>query len=257
MFAAGLSRLVPGSAEVPVTLHGGPPRTTKIPGVARVHNGSAPGVISPADGYRRLREAIIAGRFQPNERLVEADLSEAFGIPRAVVRTALVRLEQEGLIEHERYRGAKVRLVTEQEAIEILEARAALEAVAARRAAARVDEAGRRALTGIMDRMRAAFADTDLFLMSELNSELHARIVEIAGSATVSRLVSMLNSQIVRFQYRTILVPGRPESSLREHQAIVSAIVTHDQAGAAEAMTEHLARVVEAVSTLSRLSGGR
>jgi len=174
-----------------------------------------------------------------------------------VVRTALVRLEQEGLIEHERYRGAKVRLVTEQEAIEILEARAALEAAAARRAASRIDEAGRRTLTGIMNRMRAAFADTDLFLMSELNSELHASIVEIAGSATVSRLVSMLNSQIVRFQYRTILVPGRPESSLREHQAIVSAIVTHDQAGAAEAMTEHLARVVEAVSTLSRLSGGR
>ncbi len=220
------------------------------------NNGSAP-VVSPADGYRRLREAIIGGRFQPNERLVEADLSEAFGIPRAVVRTALVRLEQEGLIEHERYRGARVRLVTEQEAIEILEARAALEALAARRAAARAGEAEQRKLAAILDRMRSALAETDLFLMSELNSQLHAEIIEMAGSATVSRLVSMLNSQIVRFQYRTILVPGRPESSLREHEAIVAGIAANDQAGAAAAMTVHLSRVMEAVSTLSRLFGGR
>ncbi len=227
----------------------------KIPGVTLANNGSA-SVVSPADGYRRLREAIIRGRFQPNERLVEADLSETFGMPRAVVRTALVRLEQEGLIEHERYRGARVRLVTEQEAVEILEARAALEALAARRAAARASEAEHQELTAILDRMRSAFAETDLLLMSELNSQLHARIVEIAGSVTVSRLVSMLNSQIVRFQYRTILVPGRPESSLREHEAIVRAIAAHDQAGAAAAMTSHLSQVMEAVSTLSRLFGG-
>jgi DNA-binding GntR family transcriptional regulator len=225
--------------------------------VAPVRNESAVGVIPSTDGYRILREAIIRGRFQPNERLVEADLSETFRMPRAAVRIALVRLEQEGLIEHERYRGARVRLVTEEEAIEILEARSALEAVTARRAASRADEAKCRELTAILERMRSAFAKTDLFLMSELNSEFHAKIVEIAGSATLSRLISMLNSQIVRFQYRTILVPGRPESSLREHEAIVAAIAAHDQAGAAAAMTVHLSRVMEAVVAFSRLSGGR
>ncbi|MBO0685666.1 MAG: GntR family transcriptional regulator, partial [Candidatus Dormibacteraeota bacterium] len=78
--------------------------------------------VSPEDGYQRLREEILTGTFQPNERLVEAALGETFGMPRAVVRMALIRLEQEGLVERERYRGARVRLVSEDEAVEILEA---------------------------------------------------------------------------------------------------------------------------------------
>ena len=53
------------------------------------------------------------------------------------MRTALARLEQEGLVEHERHRGARVRLVDEREAVEILEARAVLEGLAARQAATR------------------------------------------------------------------------------------------------------------------------
>src|SRR5262249_31794358 len=68
------------------------------------------------DAYEWLRSAIVGGRLQPNERLVEADLTRATGASRSAVRTALVRLAQEGLVEHERNRGARVRLVDEQEA---------------------------------------------------------------------------------------------------------------------------------------------
>ena len=89
------------------------------------------------DGYLRLRGAILRGDLSPNQRLVEADMSSAFEMPRAAVRTALVRLEHEGLIEREPHRGARVRLVTEHEAVEILEARAALEGLASSQAAQR------------------------------------------------------------------------------------------------------------------------
>ena len=77
----------------------------------------------------------MRGDLSPNQRLVEADMSSAFELPRAAVRTALVRLEHEGLIERVPHRGARVSLVTEQEAVEILEARAALEGLAANEAA--------------------------------------------------------------------------------------------------------------------------
>src|SRR3981081_3481815 len=79
--------------------------------------------------YRRLREGITAGRFQPNERLVEANLSRMLGAGRTAVRAALVRLDQEGLVTREHNRGARVRLVSEQEALQIEEVRAALERV--------------------------------------------------------------------------------------------------------------------------------
>ena len=75
----------------------------------------------------RLRDAIVTGRFQPSERLVEVDVARELGVGRSAVRTALARLEHEGLVEHERHRGARVRLVGAREAVEILETRAVLE----------------------------------------------------------------------------------------------------------------------------------
>ena len=91
--------------------------------------------LSAEDGYARLHDAIISGRLQPNERLVEAELIDLLGVGRTAVRTALVRLAQEGLVVHERNRGARVRYVDETEAVEIVLARAALEALAVRQAA--------------------------------------------------------------------------------------------------------------------------
>src|SRR5262245_49180034 len=85
--------------------------------------------------YERLRTEIVSGRLQPNERLVEADLIRLLGAGRSAVRTALVRLEHEGLVQREPNRGAKVRFVDEQEAAEILESRMVLEGLAARQAA--------------------------------------------------------------------------------------------------------------------------
>ena len=54
----------------------------------------------------------------------------------------------------------------------------------------------------------------DLLGVSDQNAGLHGSLLEIAGHGTVARLVATLNSQLVRFQYRTILLPGRSERSL-------------------------------------------
>jgi DNA-binding GntR family transcriptional regulator len=199
------------------------------------------------DGYLRLREAIVRGRLTPNQRLVEAEMSSEFGMPRAAVRTALVRLEHEGLVERKPHRGARVRPVPEAEAVEILEARAALEGLAARQAALNLSPAGARELRGILDRQRAALAKQDLLGASEVNAELHAKIVELSGHATAQRLIRALNSQMVRYQFRTILIPGRPSQSIEEHTAIVDAL-TAGQADAAErAMRRHLNQVAKAL----------
>ena len=69
------------------------------------------------DAYHELREAIVTGRFQPNERLVEATVAERLGVGRTAVRAALVRLDQEGLVVLERTRGARVRLIEGRDAL--------------------------------------------------------------------------------------------------------------------------------------------
>ncbi len=203
-------------------------------------------------GYVRLRREITSGRLAPDQRLVEAELSETLGVGRDAVRTALVRLEQEGLVQRERYRGARVRRVGLDEAIELLEARAALEEVAARRAAARVTPAGERRLREILADTQRALDAGDVLAASDRNPVLHGEVLEIADSRALSRLIANLNSQIVRFQYRTIFVPGRPERSLQEHRAIVDAVAARDPEAAAAAMRHHLAQVAQAVRWFAR-----
>jgi DNA-binding GntR family transcriptional regulator len=199
------------------------------------------------DGYHQLREAIVRGELAPNQRLIEAEMSTAFKLPRAAVRTALVRLEHEGLVERERHRGARVRLVSEEEAVEILQCRAALEGVAARQAALKITPAGAEELRSVLERQHAALEAQDLLNASDVNALLHAKIVELSGHATAQRLIRSLNSQMVRFQFRTILIPGRPNQSHAEHTAIIDAVIAGDADKAERAMRKHLDNVAHAL----------
>lgn len=201
--------------------------------------------------YTRLRDAILSGALMPNERLVETDLATSLETGRSVVRAVLARLEHEGLVERSPNRGARVRRISEQEAVEILEVRAALEALAARQAARNATPDDIAELQVILAEMREHSRANDLLLYSDTNGRLHRTVIRIAGHSTVERLIATLNAQNVRFQYRTILAPGRPADSLREHEAIVQAIAAGDQDAAELAMRIHLSHVAETLRTLA------
>jgi DNA-binding GntR family transcriptional regulator len=140
-----------------------------------------------------------------------------------------------------------VRVVSPEEAIEITEARAMMEALVAAKAAERATADDIQRLQQILDRMREAIGRGDLLGYSTLNGELHTEFRRIARHATATRILSLLNSQVVRFQFRAILIPGRAANSLAEHEAIVEAIRSHDPERARAAMTRHLAHVVDAL----------
>jgi DNA-binding GntR family transcriptional regulator len=140
-----------------------------------------------------------------------------------------------------------VRLVAVPEAVEILQARAALEGLAARAAAANATDADVAELRAILAEMRRLLDAGDLLKASDTNAILHRRLLEIGGHATANRLIDGLRSQLVRFTYRTILVPGRSERSFAEHTAIIDAVAAHDGAAAEEAMRTHLSHVADAL----------
>lgn len=197
------------------------------------------------DVYHDLREAIVTGRFHPNERLVEAAVAEAIGAGRTAVRSALVRLDQEGLVVLEPNRGARVRLIDGREALEIEEVRAALEGMLARRAATRVTVEDVAALDAMTGEMRQRVEEGDALGYSELNARFHERIWVAAGHRTATRIVRGLKSQSIRFQFQTALRPGRAERSLHEHEAIVDALRRGDGEAAESAMRTHLAEVLD------------
>jgi DNA-binding GntR family transcriptional regulator len=197
--------------------------------------------------YDALREAIVRGDIAPEARLVESEISTNFKMSRGAVRTALIRLEEEGLVVREPHRGARVRKVSDAEAVEILQVRAVLEGLAVRLTAERIDDAGATRLRALLERHRELLEGGDLLGASDANADLHAALLELSGHGTARRLIRALNSQTVRYQYRTILIPGRPAASVAEHTAIVEAVVAGRADEAEAAMRNHLFNVAQAV----------
>jgi DNA-binding GntR family transcriptional regulator len=200
----------------------------------------------------RIRETILSGEFVPNQRLVEADLSEQFAASRAAVRTALLELAHEGLVERMQNRGARVRAVSLAEAIEICEVRMVLEGLCAAKAAERITEAEGEELEGIGAAMRSAVSAGDVLGYSRLNERLHRRIREISAQRTAATVLERLRAQSVRHQFRLAMKPGRPTVSLPEHLAIIDAIRAHDPQAAEPAAQAHLRSVIRALAGADR-----
>ena len=193
----------------------------------------------------RLRDDILAGLFPPGERLIELQLTERYGVGRAAIRAALVELDSEGLVQREANRGATVRRISVTEAVEITQARAALEGLIARPAAERATEAERKDLRAVVEDMAEAVAEGDTLSYSKLNRRLHGTLCAIARHRVADDLVANLRNRAAHHQFPLALVPGRAAESLGQHRAIVDAVTAGDGAAAEAAMRDHLASVID------------
>ncbi|WP_084525429.1 GntR family transcriptional regulator [Nocardia vaccinii] len=205
------------------------------------------GTQGKAIAVERLRQAIVQGDVAPGQRLVESELVEQFEVTRGSVRAAIDELVAEGLIERIHNRGARVRSVSREQAVEILECRKVLEGLIAAKAAARITPPDADRLRRYAEQLSAAVHDGELLEYSALNHEMHAVLREIAGQETAADLIARLNAQIVRHQFQLSLRPGRPQVSLGEHLAIVDAVVAGDPIAAEQAMRDHLDSVIGAL----------
>jgi DNA-binding GntR family transcriptional regulator len=194
-----------------------------------------------------LRSDILTGVFPPGDRLVELHLSERYAVGRASVRSALVELATEGLVDRAANRGATVRRISIAEAIQITEARAALESLIARHAARHATTSDCVELEAIVARMRVSVAADDASTYSGLNSTLHRRLREISRHAVADSLVDNLRNRSAHHQYRLASMPGRSAESVEQHASIVAAVVAHDGEAAASAMHDHLVSVIDAL----------
>lgn len=192
---------------------------------------------------RDIRGEILSGALSPSERLIEADLVERFGANRMIIRTAIYLLENEGLVEREQNRGARVRRIAPEEALEIAEARAAIEIILARDAAQRATVDDIAAMKGVLADMQRAHEADDLFAMSRNNTRLHEVIHDAARNGTLKAIVANLKHRLVNVQFSTMTMPGRAEHSMREHGELVEAIASGDGQRAEEAMRIHMTNV--------------
>ena len=203
---------------------------------------------SPSEAaYEAIRQRIIEGDFLPSQRLVEAQLAESLGFSRHNVRIALDRLHSDGLVRIEPNRGATVATLSLEEAIDILQAREALEGEVARLATLVIDSAGLELLNTHLETMRHALETFEFEIYSATNVRFHQAIYEASGNRTIPEIIKMLRLRLARLQLRTILIPGRSEQSIAEHEAIFEALVRRDGDAAELAARQHVSSLSAAI----------
>lgn len=199
----------------------------------------------------RLRQDIVTGNLVPHQRLIEADVAAEHEASRGEVRLALNELIAEGLVERIPNRGARVRKVSLEEAIEITEVRGAVESLCARKAAEKLSDEQADELREIGESMRGAVERGARDEYSSLNRRLHSRIIEIADQHTAAQTIARLRGQAIRYHFQLSTQSDRPQVSLPQHLAIIEAICARDPQTAALAMQEHLHSVTEAIANTS------
>lgn len=193
----------------------------------------------------KLRQAIIARRFKPGQRLIERELCQLTGASRTPVREALRQLESEGLVAMVPNRGPVVAEVTAEQAAEIYDVRAALEALAARRFAERATDAETDALEEAMKRFERAVQENGLPNLLELKDRFYAILFEGARNQMIGSMLEPLHTRISYLRAASLSRSGRPAETVSELRAIVAAIRHRDPNAAAELAREHVERAAE------------
>ncbi|MFJ4286900.1 GntR family transcriptional regulator [Paenarthrobacter nicotinovorans] len=188
--------------------------------------------------HRRLRDEIVQGRIQPNERLVALHLAERYEVSRTPVREALQLLANEGLIVPAA-RGYFVREYTAEEIREIYEIRAALEGLAAKSAAERITEDQIRDLFRIGAHRRGdGLAGRESIV--ERNDAFHEAIMQASGNHRLAELHRTSSEHVFNYRIAGLYTDDEVEVALQEHSQILDAIARRDPASARDLAEAHV-----------------
>ncbi|ARQ02468.1 GntR family transcriptional regulator [Pseudorhodoplanes sinuspersici] len=198
----------------------------------------------------KLRAAILAGVFQPGERLVEADLCERLGVSRPSVREALRSLEAEKLVAIVPNRGPLVPLITWEQAREIYQVRVLLEAEAAAACAQSLTpDSIRRMQDALADFIKADKEDNAVERVNA-TSRFYDEILNGCGNSVIKDILNGLLARVTFLRSRTMSAPGRAKHSAQEMAAMLQAIQKRDSDAARKAAAQHVERASRAAQAI-------
>jgi DNA-binding GntR family transcriptional regulator len=193
--------------------------------------------------YDALRDAIVAGEFRPGDPLVEAQLSQRFGISKTPVREALIRLKRDGLVRAELHRINRVTTPTAQDIRQACEARAWIEAAVTARCAEDPSEELLQALEHSIEQASAALDKDDWRSYGDAVRGFSDALVIASENRYAQDFLDRLRNVLTLIAHVSREVPGRRKRSLDEHRAIYRAIKRRDPVAAADATRIHLASI--------------
>jgi DNA-binding GntR family transcriptional regulator len=190
----------------------------------------------------QLIDDILSGRLPPGTRIVETRLAQEFGVSQAPVREALRDLELFGFVISSPFRGTQVREISTDDLLEIYPVRAALEAVAARAAATRIDEATLARLEDLIGSMRKAAASGDHRAHVDADFAFHQTIIKASGNHVLQHVWQTMRLATTTFV--THSMTQLTHRSLHEigerHVPVLEALRSRDPNLAEAAMRRHI-----------------
>lgn len=188
----------------------------------------------------RIRHAIISGRFNGGDRLVERTLCDQLGVSRSVVREAIRYLEAEGLVETLTRSGPVVAKLDWDRARQVYDIRLLLEADAASACARIADAKIKDHLRKALGNLEAAFSDAAPGRVYDATTRFYETIFTSAGLDIAWEVVQRLNGRISRLRALTLTTTDRRVSGPAHMARICAAICNNDPSAAAKAVREHL-----------------
>ncbi len=244
----------PGSARAkkvrPAAASGGSRPRPTLAGVAR----------RPARdrAYPDLKFRILDGRLPPGTKLLEAEVASLLSLSRTPVREALIRLEEEDLVEVRPRHGITVKSQSLDDLAQIYDVLSPLEVKAAALLARRGLEADDvRRLLGLIEQMERETERGDIVQWSHLDNLFHSELVGLCGNRRLQAALRLCWDQQYRAHMAIVKLRPRPTQSDREHRAIFEAIRAGDERLASHLHAQHRARADRmALSILRRQAGG-
>jgi DNA-binding GntR family transcriptional regulator len=191
------------------------------------------------DVERAVAQWILKGELSAGQKLTEQEVALRLGVSRGPVREAFRALEDLGLVQIEKNRGAFVRKIDLNEAVEIHDVYSALEELAARTAAGRLSATQIAELKFLVESMDAASEAEDLDRFYALNLSFHQLLVEGSGNRRLLSVYNRLLNELHLFRRFGLMQRGEMQLSNRDHHQILDQIAAGDSNGAAEAMRRH------------------
>ena len=190
--------------------------------------------------FAMLRQAILTGKLQPGDRLVERELAEQLGVSRTPVREALRKLELENLVTHIPRKGVVVSEISRKDVIEIFDIRASLEGLAASLAAQKATVEDMQELEALLKQMETAAGSKDIENLNEIHDQFHKMLCNLADSPRLVGMINSLSDYINRFTKAGYSIPGRSDAAMQEHQDLLESLEARDAVRAEALAGDHV-----------------
>jgi DNA-binding GntR family transcriptional regulator len=189
----------------------------------------------------QLRDAILSGRLNPGERLIERKLAEAMGVSQAAVREGLVALEYEGLITRTANTATHVTQFTPERAKEIVQIRLQLEPFAMVQASRRLTPATTQEIQGLLEEMERGRLAGERYRTFQLDFDFHRKTWELSGNESLARVMNQLCTPL--FAFFEIMEHANEitmDDCVRIHQVLLDVLVAGDPPSIEKASRAHI-----------------